>query len=98
MKRIQSKLHRIGTYDFCKIYLSCFDDKRYILDHGINSLAYFQKDMRSQLGLNFNSFILFILFVSNSFNSGLVLILISNHHFPLSFIFFLLFLFLLFFL
>ena len=28
MKRIQSKLHRIGTYDVCKIYLSCFVDKR----------------------------------------------------------------------
>ena len=28
MKRIQSKLHRIGTYDVCKISLSCFDDKR----------------------------------------------------------------------
>ena len=26
MKRIQSKLHRIGTYDVCKISLSCFDD------------------------------------------------------------------------
>ena len=31
MKRIQSKLHRIGLYDVCKISLSCFDDKRYIL-------------------------------------------------------------------
>ena len=30
MKRIQSKLHRIGTYDVCKILLSCLDDKRYI--------------------------------------------------------------------
>ena len=29
MKRIPSKLHRIGTY-VCKISLSCFDDKRYI--------------------------------------------------------------------
>ena len=28
MKRIQSKLHKIGTYDACKISLSCFDDKR----------------------------------------------------------------------
>ena len=28
MKRIQSKLHRIGSYDVCKISLSCFDDKR----------------------------------------------------------------------
>ena len=27
IKRIQSKLHRIGTYDVFKISLSCFDDK-----------------------------------------------------------------------
>ena len=39
MKRIQSKLHRTGTYEVCKISLSCFDDKRYILGDGINSLA-----------------------------------------------------------
>ena len=47
MKRIQSKLHRIRTYNVCKISLSFFDDKRYILDDGINSLAYFHKDIRS---------------------------------------------------
>ena len=29
MKRIQSKFHRIGTYNVYKISLSCFDDKRY---------------------------------------------------------------------
>ena len=46
MKRIQNKLHRIGTYNVFKISLSCFDDKRYILDDG--SLAYFHKDIRSQ--------------------------------------------------
>ena len=34
MKRIQSKLHGIRTYDVCKI-----DDKRYVLDDGINSMA-----------------------------------------------------------
>ena len=45
MKTIQSKLHRIKTYDFCKISLSCFDDKRYILDDSVNSLAYFHKDI-----------------------------------------------------
>ena len=44
MKRNQSKLHKIGTY-VCKISLSCFDDKRYILEDGINSLAYFYKDV-----------------------------------------------------
>ena len=46
MRRIQSKLHRIGIYDVCKISLSCFDDKRYILDSGVNSLVYFHKDIK----------------------------------------------------
>ena len=46
MKRIQSKLHRIGTYDVCKISLSCFDDKRYVLGNGVNTLAYFHKDIK----------------------------------------------------
>ena len=44
-KRIQIKLHRIGTYDVFKVSLFCFDDKRYILDDGVNSLAYFHKDI-----------------------------------------------------
>ena len=48
MKRIQSKLHRIGTYDACKVSLFCFYDKRNILGDGINSLAYFHKYIRSQ--------------------------------------------------
>ena len=47
MKRIQSKLHKIGTYDVCKISFSCFSDKRYILDDDINSLAYFHRDIKS---------------------------------------------------
>ena len=51
MRRIQSRLHRIGTYDVCNILLSCFYDKRYILDDGINTLAYFHKDTRSQIKL-----------------------------------------------
>ena len=48
MERIQRKLHRIWTYDVCKISLFFFDDKRYLLDDGINSLAHFHKDIRSQ--------------------------------------------------
>ena len=47
MKRIQSKLHTVGTY-VCKISLSYFDGKRYILNDGISSLAYFHKDIRGQ--------------------------------------------------
>ena len=45
MQRIQSKLHEIGTYDINKISLSCFDDKSYVLADGINTLAYFHKDI-----------------------------------------------------
>ena len=45
MKRIQSKLREIGTYDVFKISLSCFDDKRYVLDNGIDTLAFFHKDI-----------------------------------------------------
>ena len=48
MKRIKRRWHRIGTYDVSKIFLSCLDDKRFILGDGINSLAYFHKDIRSQ--------------------------------------------------
>ena len=50
MKIIQSKLHRIGTYDGCKISLSCFDDKRYVLDDSISTLAYFYKDIKIDWG------------------------------------------------
>ena len=49
MKRRQSELHEIGTNDVSKISLSCFDDKRYVLDNGINPLAYFHKDIVSSL-------------------------------------------------
>ena len=28
MKRIKNKLHRIVTYEVCKMNFSCFDDKR----------------------------------------------------------------------
>ena len=43
MERIQKKLRSVGTYDLNKISLSCFDDKRYVLDGGINTLAYGHK-------------------------------------------------------
>ena len=44
MKRIQSKKHKLGTFDIDKISFSCFDDKRYVLDDGIYTLAYFHKN------------------------------------------------------
>ena len=44
MKRIQSKKRKLRTYEIGKISLSCFHDKRYVLDDGIRTLAYFHKD------------------------------------------------------
>ena len=40
MKTIRSHKHQLGSYEINKISLSCFDDKRYILDDGISSYAY----------------------------------------------------------
>ena len=39
MKRIQSKKHKSETYEIDKISLSCFDNKRYVLDNEIYTLA-----------------------------------------------------------
>ena len=43
MKRIQSKKHKLGTHQIDKISLSCFGDKKYVLDDRIRTLAYFHK-------------------------------------------------------
>ena len=47
IKRIQSQLHSIGTYDVFNISLSCFDDKRYVLEYDVNTLAYFHKNIKT---------------------------------------------------
>ena len=48
MRRIQSKKHKIGIYEINKILLSCFDNKRFVLDDGIHALAYFHKGCKSK--------------------------------------------------
>ena len=40
MKTIRSMNHQLGSYEINKVSLSCFDDKRYISNDGINSFAY----------------------------------------------------------
>ena len=47
MKRIQGKKHKTGTYEINKTSLSCFDDKKFVLDDGIHTLAYFHKDFKN---------------------------------------------------
>ena len=39
MKMIESKDHKIGTYEINKISFSCFDDKIYIKENGCDGLA-----------------------------------------------------------
>ena len=40
MREIKPKNHHLGTYETNKRSLSCFDDKRYVLKNGINTLAH----------------------------------------------------------
>ena len=40
MKGIRSENHQVSSYQFNKISLSCYDDKRYIHNDGITSYAY----------------------------------------------------------
>ena len=46
MERIQGKKHKMGTYEINKISLSCFEDKIFVLDDGIHTLAYFHKRVK----------------------------------------------------
>ena len=45
VKKIQSKKHKIGTYEANKISLSCFDGKRFISDDGVHTRACFHKNI-----------------------------------------------------
>ena len=45
LRAIKSKKHELVTYESNKRSLSDFDDKRYILDDGINTLPYGHKDI-----------------------------------------------------
>ena len=46
MRRIQTKNHKLGTYENNKISLSCFDDKIFVLKDDIHTLAYFDKEIK----------------------------------------------------
>ena len=50
--KIQAKKHKIRTYEIDKISLSCFDDKRFVLDDGVYTLAYFHEDCDKKDGNN----------------------------------------------
>ena len=43
-KEFKVQSNKLGTYEIDKISLSCFDDKKYVLDDGIYMLVYFHKN------------------------------------------------------
>ena len=45
VRGIKSKYHNLITYGSNKTSTSCLDDKRYILNDGINTLPYGHKDI-----------------------------------------------------
>ena len=45
MRGIKSTKYKLFTYENNKVSTSCFDDKRYILFDGINTLPYGRKDI-----------------------------------------------------
>ena len=49
MRRIQGKKHKMGTHKMNKMSLSVFDNKRFVLDDGIHTLAYFDKNLKKQI-------------------------------------------------
>ena len=49
MRTIRSEYHQISSYQINKVSLSNFDDKRYILDDGISSYAYWNHKIKNNL-------------------------------------------------
>ena len=49
MKKITSKKHIIYTQNSNKTSLSYYDDKRYLIDDGINTLAFGHKDISNNI-------------------------------------------------
>ena len=47
IRRIPGQKHKMETYEINKISLSVFDDKNFVSNDGIHTLAYFNKDLNS---------------------------------------------------
>ena len=53
MKTIRSQNHQLGSYEINKVSLSCYDDKRYILEDGIHTYAYGHKDIGKKIKVDY---------------------------------------------
>ena len=45
-RRVQAKKHKFGIYKITKMSLAVFDEKRFVLNGDIHTLAYFHKDLK----------------------------------------------------
>ena len=52
MREITLKNHNLITYESNKKSTSCFDDKRYIQENGIDTLAYGHKNIVNKITIN----------------------------------------------
>ena len=79
MNEIQNKYHRIEAYKINIIYFSCFDDKMYILNNGIDGLAldHNQKLLKAAFLSNFKSYVLILSLVGTTIFYFFVLIYIK---------------------
>ena len=55
MRGFQGKKHNVCTYEISKISLSGLDDKIFVLDDGIYTLAYLHEDLKEQRVVQKNS-------------------------------------------
>ena len=64
-KKFKVKKHKLETYEIDKISLSCFDDKRYVLDDGIHTLSYFHKNKVSKVVIIKKNVIILLMIIDN---------------------------------
>ena len=46
MRKIQGKKDKMRIYEINKISLSCLDNKRFVSNDGIHTLAYLHRDLK----------------------------------------------------
>ena len=83
MNKIESKVHRIGTYEIDKISLSCFNDKIHILNTGYDRLALcYQNSLQRTVILTVNSYLFKTAFLSSYENFFLTFSLVRAAFLP----------------
>ena len=50
-RMFRSRAHRIQTVEICKVALSAYDDKRFVMDDGMRTLAYGHVSLRSEINV-----------------------------------------------